>query len=542
MDIENRVRRALRQGAAELHLSGAGPQVARERAAQRGRRRRLALSGSTAAIVLVAGVLGVSTLIEPRLLVTLDSPDDRAEEVVVPSAGPVDFSWRRAESLLQWPIDLVAAGDGSQYALSTAPGTRSDDYPEGAAPQAVYRSTDGAGWDTTELDADLQIVDLAERSGSLYALSTAPAVNGTGNGRFGISHDGGETWERMDLPSQATTPEVEAELAGPTVRGWMAVSDVAIVATVETVHWIDRSAFEPDAQRDDRHWNETEDGMALVERSVDLDCLDAPVPEGSDEPEARAACEEEEIVRTVGWEELGVPGREDLVLQETFVSTDGETWERVAPEASVYGRVTDLVGLPDGFVATIDRSEGEEVRTEMMRSTDGVTWSPISEPVPAQAGLGSTGGQLVAVGLVPSGADPERLTSVVSTSDDLGRSWSSTDLAEVVGADIAADQVDVWPDNVGIGPLGVAVLLSEEPADPPPGPPIGTVGRADLLYSPDGQEWSITPMAEITGDPNMAASWIAVGRDTITLHAAAITDSPRPAEVADQAFVGTPER
>lgn len=544
MDVNQRLRTALHDSAARLQVPGPGPGAARLRARERARRLH-AVAAAAVVAVLLGGVMTVwGSVFGTSHTVVMDGGGDAQA-----AAEPWTLEWQGAEGPVGQARDTFLAGDGTYYALSTAPGARYEDHPDGSVPQALYRSADGLDWDVVPLGDEPWVADAGERDGLLYALSTAPGSRG-GSGRVALSEDHGDTWQRADLPSEATAPDADVALGDGRVSGHLAVGDDVLVAALRTVYPVDVESLFPSGEASEGYWRQTDEGFALYEPPARAGApvedpapepVDEPVVEAVDEPVIGVPGESGTPVRTVTWAELGLEGPDDLTVDELFVSRDGLEWE---PAASPFGdgRLTELTATPEGFVAVLDTpptadqpdgGPGGAWAVELLRSTDGIAW----EPLTGDGDLTAPGG-LRGFGVVDGG---QRLVAVphadaaeftLATSDDGGRSWSGTDLAAASRGEGAARTSVVAFDT---GPLGVAVVAAH----------FGDHAGSTEYYvftSPDAVSWSATPLREITGDGgNPRATWVAVGRDSIALGTTSgPSDGDAPA--ASRTFVGTPTR
>lgn len=557
MNVEQRLRTALHDGASRLTVPEEGPGAAQQRARQRGRR----VHGLVATSVVAVLAIGVATVwggvLDPAPTVLMDGGGG---EVEPGAAAPVEveplrLQWREADGVVGSARETFLGSDGAYYALSTAPGVRWQDHPRGDLPQALYRSGDGLDWEVVELGDEPWVASLGERGGLLYALSTAPGTRG-GSGRIAVSGDLGQTWQRADLPSVAAPPAASVPLLDAHVTGHLAVGDDLLVATVHTRYPVDITEVFAGDLAQERMVQPTPDGFAVFEAPagrldvrnpgalLDEMSVDAPGDPAGHEARAREVVvevddaypfDEAAALRTVTWQDMGLDGPDDLAVQELFVSGDGVDWEAVPSPFGGQG-VQALEATPHGFVAVLQPAEtgtsGGPGTVELMLSADGVAWEAAGDGAAAAAqplqGVGVVdGGRLLAVPHYGEGS----LTG--ATSDDGGRTWSELDLAAVLPGD-GYTHMGVLAS--GTGPLGAALAVV-------------AVGDGDgyepsffLLTSTDGLGWSVTPLADVVGDVRPSeVSWLTVGRDTITL---GVTLPPlEDGQIApSRTFVGTPTR
>lgn len=545
MDIEQRMRTALLQGAERLQLPEPGPTAARDRARRRMRRRQ-AGAGGVAAIVVVVGAITASQYL-PTHQVQFDSAAGAGDG----ATGAVldDLHWRDADGIVGNAKEVVQTADGIYFALSTAPGARREDHPDGAVPQALYRSADGLSWEVADLGEDPWVADLEERGGVLYAVSTAPATRGEGTGQIGVSTDGGQTWAQADLPSTATPPDADVALQGPFTRAGIAVGESGMLAVTSSTYRIaGEDVFSAAELHDDRAVLTTAAGVELFDascgESTDPAAAGAP-PQGAGAPEAvpeprdeadRAvsspcAREDAEPLRTVPWSELGLASAADLRVDELFRSDDGERWEAIDAGALARRDMVDITAGPQGFFAVTRSHEADgSSSVELLRSADGTAWEEV-RGMGAVSALGFVGERIV--GTTTSGHGEQGEVEAVASGDG-GATWTRTDLAELVDPDGTGEAIAVVAQDAGT--LGAAVVTAAYPDEPSqPG-----AAELTLLTSADGVHWSVTPLADIVDGEPSSVSWVAVGDDSIVLTAAWPRDGEAP--VRTRTFVGTPTR
>lgn len=530
----DRVRAALRGAAATLDLPAPGPEAARTTAHHRARRQQR-LTAGIATVAVVAGGVGVTSIITREPGVELDAG------AVGSSPSGITFTWTQGEHVLANQPQIVQAPDGVLYALSTAPGVTYEDA--GPLPQAVYRSTDGLTWEPTELDPDLQLSTFEVRpDGVLYGLSTAP---GTGALRLATSADGGGTWALDDLPALEGPPAVAegVELASGGVVIDVASRGGTSVATVQQQWYVQPEGLgilgdgqsgwvvptadglevhrEGPAAPDPVASVPTDDPTAAATPTpVDADVvvpgeaaatpyLDPSAPPAGpvDLPAPRPTPEIEVVA--VPWAEIGLAGPQDLVKSEAFTST-GAGWAAVdlpAPDATAAVEAT-----AEGFIAVLHEASYDlDVATpaQVARSADGLTWSLDAESVIDAVyirDVGTSGDRIVVTattGRIAGWTDLDE-TVTVASSADAGRTWTATDLNDLF--DSEPDQ-QAWFGTSDTGPLGlttVFTLLDEE----------GRTSWSTLVYSPDGVTWDVIPGEQI-GAEDHGIAWASIDADRI---------------------------
>jgi hypothetical protein len=520
MTFEQTLRRHLHQDAAALPLPERDPERAVGRARAH-RRRRLAATGVVAT---TAVAVAATTMLDHR-------PDPSS--VATPGAlgltptGPLDLDWQLADGGL-YNVTSAFQDDDAVYALSTGPGVRTTDYPDGAVPRALYRLADDGTWQPLALEGERpRAVDVSGGTGLLYAVSTGPASGGDGTiARLSASEDGGETWTTEDLaPAEPPSDAVE----------WRPTSTMAVESLGSTTIALVTTSFYPDVEglfpeldtpagsAEAYAVEPRDEGLVLLRYAAGGDAATAPTastttpapddgarsaggPAGSEQAEG-------EPVRTVAWSDLGVDGIEALASHVELFRRAGDAWEPLAGEVGAFdgAGAIDLGVAGDRFLAT---SWVDPETTTTLTSTDGTSWSAVAAP---EAGtVVGVGSALVSV---------PTTGTVLQVSGDAGATWSEVDLAD---QGVAADDTILVADG---GPLGLALVVGRE-ADLAP---------RQLVVSGDLVDWTVTPLADVLGDHEAAVVTPFVGEDRIVLTATepAVASAPPPASVT---AVATPIR
>jgi hypothetical protein len=539
MSFEEMLRDQLQRDAGAVPLPRRDPDDAADRARRRRRRRR----AGRAAAAGVAAAVAAAAAVPPMLP---DSPDSLSmagpgSSGLVPT-GPLELDWRSGTGGLSNVRTAFQDDAGVVYALSTGPGAREADHPEGGLPRALYRLTDEGTWEPLVLDGERpRAVDVASGGGLLHAVSTGPASGGEGTSpRLSTSADGGATWSSQEV---APVPPPS------TVVPWHRISTMSVESDGATTLALVTTSFFPDvetvfpelADADADHGpgpgegegggdstfvtrsvEAREEGLALVEREgsgtvVRREGAQAAGDPGrlpTEPPQAAAAREAEvegeaegEVVRVVPWADLGVDGPEALGGRAQLFRQAGDRWEPAEIAGGAFGSLTgaELVVAGDRFVATgWSRVEG---RTVVLASTDGTSWSPL--PLPGEGPVVSVGPVLV-----------QHEGTVLQVSADGGATWRPVDLA---GAGLPPDSVVLEIDG---GPLGLAMVVARD-------------DRLDLVASGDLIDWTVTPLAEVVGTDEVGEATVVVGEDRIVVTAAPPGDA---AEGDSVTAVGTPRR
>src|SRR5690606_10270619 len=154
---------------------------------------------------------------------------------------------------------VLSADQGAEgfYALSTGPGTRYEDYPNGGVPRALYR-WDGSSWQVIGSHTE-QPARIAERDDTLYALSTAAD---TGAPVVSVSTDGGESWTTVPLDS--IDPPSDTVEWGLSVQLDLASTADTTVAVVNARFTVPETEIFPELTQGDYGYDVTADGLDLV--------------------------------------------------------------------------------------------------------------------------------------------------------------------------------------------------------------------------------------------------------------------------------------
>jgi hypothetical protein len=518
MSFEEILRRRLEHEARAVPLPFRDAGRAAHRARTR-RRHRLAAAGAVTAAAVVAAAVP---------LVHGSSGDDSAvipAATGLPATGPLQLAWSSHGDGLSELASTFQAADGSVYALSTGPGVRYGDWPDGM-PKALYHLADDGTWQPTELDGDRpRAIDVAGNGSDIYAVSTGPATSGDEFvSRLSASADGGDTWTTEDLPA-AEPPS--------TVLQWDAVSNLSVetagsttLALVATSFLPDVAALFPEMATDlSRAYQVryTDEGITLMSGGREAWVLQAGP--GATTPPTRPGDAEEQPtqVRTVPWSELGVDGPEALGRNQ-FYRRAGDAWEPI--DTHLPGTDVSLADLGEAagkFVLSGSRRAavgGDEAAPVLYVSDDGAAWNEVQPPGEL--------GQIVGVGSALVNVPWQG--SVLQVSTDAGASWTDVDLA-AAGVPVAADSVLMSPSG---GPLGLAFVIGADDQDE------GTPQQ--LVTSSDLASFTTTPLSDVFGAG--AEGWHVfgtfMGTDRVVVLATPPTQPGQ--EVNMSTAVGTPVR
>jgi hypothetical protein len=526
MSFEQNLRDRLREEAGALPLPDRDPEQAVGRASARRRHRRMAAAGL--AVAVAAGVAVPRVVDEDGRHPMSVGP---ASESGLAPTGPLDLDWRRADGGLS---DVRGAFQGGEvvYALSTGPGVRTEDYPDGDYPRSLYRLGDDGTWEPVPLESGRpRASDIAGAGGLVYSVSTGPASEGgEAVAHLSTSGDGGASWDSQDVP----LPDPPS-----TTVDWEPVSSVAVENTGSTTLAIVTTRFRPPVETlfpemagpeetGVGYAVETRDeGLVLVRYRTASEGADATSPsaniEEAEAREAQAAADageeedsDEEDIRTITWSQLGVDGPGDLATRYQLFTARGDAWELVAAQPEAFANIDwiTLASAGDRFVVT-GWSEAEAGST-VLTSPDGASWSPVATgPYEQIVGLGP-----VLVRLPSDGV-------TLGVSDDAGASWSEVDLGEVAGVD-GGSRIS----TVDTGPLGLALVV-DGGADGLPD---------DLVVSGDLADWTTTPLADVVGFEDIGTATPVVGEDRIVVTASHPVDDDSSEPPASVTAVGTPVR
>jgi hypothetical protein len=567
-ELTRQLRFHLRAETAELPAPR-GPGAAVARARTRRRNRRNVLASAAAVVALAAGGFVITNGTDQA-----DVSTQAASAVLDQSLG---FDWTTTNDGLSY-LAGSSVGDTGLYALSTAPGTRMKDFPEGA-PRAMYRLSDDGTWVPVVHEGDdPKVGRVSQRGDTLYALSTGTVNSPDGAPRGSISTDGGETWstvplETIEPPSDAVSWQVYYSLdVASTADQTMAVVSAAVslpyeevfpelndeehcgvLSTVTTDEGIDlvrqthRAKDETvisDAEAEERKRAEAE-GTFTTQAPTTTTTPDSEGPATTQAPTSTTTPEPgttvppdpamvgpsgapgdveapAEVIRTVTWESLGLTGPDDLAPQMWAYVADGGTWTEAAlpaVPATGWGEAVSIHATSDSFVFSTTAYGDNGSTTSSYRSLDGQTWQPLNRPGE---------GQLLTVGdsLVIVGGNLGQGGGVMVSVDD-GATWRPLDLA---GLDPAL--ADLPPDTWVVGssgPLGIALTLSRPEAKAPL-----------LLFSTDLEHWSLTDLGDLTPEDTWI-NQVIVGTDRVV--AVGIGELKEPGGIQPSAtIVGVPRQ
>ncbi len=379
-----------------------------------------------------------------------------------------DFEWIGGTPTVNFATDSDVDHEYF-YALSTAPGTRWEMFPEGDVPEALYRSVDGQSWESMAFRDGFRPSSFSVHDSTVYLVATAP---GTRENSVVVqidrTEDGGENW---------STDEHEIGLAeGPvssfiSSRAEVATGPVGVLIYGGIWTQVDNYSLVPgELLSGNRGVEETAAGIRVVDFAA------MAMAEAACSAPCDVYQEPGVVVFEKTWEELGFDP-DGFRSNKLFFSKDGSSY--IESESPVE-RVIAIASLDDGFV--ILGSEGE-----VWRTFDGLSWEK-SEVLPISwiTSIGSFDGGVLAVGdtRVDAGS-----TIVVWSPDGL-TGWEEVDLS-VFG--IGQSQ-RVWFSAVSIESGKMAGIYGAQDS-------MGNFSGSpcNLLIGTSRADWSATSLAGLLG-------------------------------------------
>lgn len=413
-----------------------------------------------------------------------DGPGDGESGFSVVVDG--DFEWMGGTATLASPLAIVIDGE-DYYILSTAPGARWENFPNGQIPVALYHSTDAQTWEAAPMVDGFRPSRLAVHDAAVYAVSTGPGTReGTVAVRIGRSTDAGTTWDMKDLDMVAPDP----------VLGSFHSTRVEVVAgPVGTLAYGSVSAsFDPWTlvPPEFRQGNKGPETTPTGVRVLDYEAMDR----------AHAECGEScgdvfdqpgVVVYEATWEELGVDPS-SLGSRNLFFTSDGVNYQRV--DAPV-GDLQSIWALEDGFALRTGTGQ-------MWRSVDGLTWGQVDgPPIDWIAAMGPFDGGVLAVG-----DEADRVNQVtIAWSPNGIDSWEPISL-EALGF---PPDLSTWSSSVQIadGRAAALVGISDKFSDR------GTQSW-NLVVGTSRQDWAAVSLSSLL----MGDGWIdqlMIGPDRVSV-------------------------
>lgn len=421
------------------------------------------------------------------------------------SVHQASLDWQVQPSTLGFQQQNVAA-DGILYTLSTAPGARFKDFPNGDIPKAIYTSADGLDWAAHPVGGSW-VSAIAATDGLLYAVGTGPGAEADSVVlRIEVSRDQGQTFEGRTIPLEGMQPN----LLNTRV---MAAGD-GILATASSRFSADPLSLVPPevlegGEVEPMMVEEPQGGIAIFPfEAVDAAheaCFGA-------EPEACAELVENEATHFFSWDELGLEddGRfaGEISTHSAYWSEDGQPFQEVE------------YPFPDGFIEGVhsvgDRSVvavGGAGGNQLFSSRDARSWQALDVPSLGwiQA-MGEVDGEAVIVAQSPDGQTPS-----IFHAPDLSGPWEEIPLSDLIDLP-DREGTFVWVTAATVGKGGVALNLSMEqqtqrgnpirglldrmtgspdPEEAAPVEPVNTQTSQVMLTSRDLTSWSAVPTSDL---------------------------------------------
>jgi len=510
MREDQRFDRYLSARAAGLELPPASLAAVMDRAARRHRHRRAAVS-ACAAVTVLTGALSVANLggapatdhVVARPANGILVQSSLGWTVVTPKAG------------LSWATSTVVGPGNALYSLSTAPGSvAADNEP---MPSTLYRSSDGIEWKATALPDNLRASSLATTDQLLYAVGTAPAGGSTRAVQLASTNGAGAPWTRATLPFNVDA--LEARYGVKIGLGRLTVASngtrAVVAVRVQVDEGIDR--FLPAGV------DASQGGYGVTDTGIDVYAKPAVIDKKSEVRTPQAPV----VTASYTWEQLGIDASlRSLILGETrlFVADDGVTFTE-APAPNPVRMLGALLATTDGF-SLVGSTSSSAATVESWKSVDGHAWvSDGAVPTPGYVLASGTRRGQAAVVVAAEQSPGEQSASV--RVQQRGGAWDEIRLTDLLHQ--AGVTGDYSPSSAAVGPLAVAVVMSE----------YGVDGGAHhyLVTTTDGIEASVTDLSPFVGDGDGYPGDVRVSADAITVTVAGSTP-----QSALRLVVGTPSR
>lgn len=438
MDLQERLRVHLDAETSAIRTADIGEVMSR---GERIRRRRRVVTTAIPTMA-VAALVAVFVLMQDT---ESQAPDiDRvADANAALSIQPASFDWEARPATLGWNPRPLTSGD-MMYVLSTAPGVRSENFPNGDLPQAVYASSDGIDWTVNPLNGSWAS-DLTASDGVLYVAGTAPAAQDEQPTLvIGRSTDDGASFDRTEFP-------LDMDHRSFVTTHTVAASDGVVALAAGRLATDPMSLLPPGALTGGDEAVVTDDGIAVFPtRTVD----DAYEICFGGEPDACAELIETEASHFSSWEELGLDA-EEMVHGQVFTgaaywSSDGQRFEPIE------------YPLPRGFIDATYQVAGEAVVT-----VDGVPYASADARNWHAVGVDAAFGGVIAMGQlgedVVAVAQPSDGGLSVMRAPDLDGPWEEIPLGEQLGVN-QNDNTFAWVSAASVSDQGVALNVSLEQA------------------------------------------------------------------------------
>lgn len=525
MDLRDRLDRHFRDQSSVTPSPDLGAVM--ERGEQLRTRHRV-LSVAVPAVVLLLIGAGMAAFLR-RSAPRTDIADVVADRGVLELVAS-DIEWTASPATLGHGVDHVTDGN-LLYVLSTAPGTRRQDFPDGNLPQAIYTSVDGTEWQSHPL-GDRSVGDLAVDDGLLYTLGTAPGARAdTVTLEVGVSDDGGATLDTTALTTERQHSMLVSPRLAVTADGVLAIATSIRLRQAEDPTEVSPEVLEqlpPDLLEDGNVAVQTQVGVAVVPpqtaNDVEFSCA-------STDPVECQTLIEDQALFFASWDDLAVPDPvaevEDPETTVALWSTDGVAFQEIDPPFGD-GRVEGIYRLGGDVVVTTRTGAG----IQLYRHAGGGDWQQARRPPDLQ---GTLDAGLVGDTVVMVGWSEEMQGLAIYRAGSVEGPWEPVRLDRLLplgeGPESFLGIVDA-----AVGDHGVAISLVQEGVGESGNPFTELLGKlfpdwgersADpgttvsaVLHSQDLQTWSIS--AENVPDGGVIDSLLYTPGGDLLGHASAI--------------------
>lgn len=376
------------------------------------------------------------------------------------------LDWSMVPATLGWSIERVTA-DGFTYVLSTAPGARFEDFPDGNVPKAIYASADGQEWSAHPVEGSW-VSSIAASDGLLYAVGTAPgAAAGSVTVQIGVSSDQGASFELVPLPLEENRPA--------TYRTQIAATGGGVLALVEARTSIDPFALlPPDALNGPVEPVNTGQGIAVFPATMVETAYNTCF--GSDSAECQELIDSQATYFAT-WEEVGIDPEEavsgDITHRAAYWSPDGRQFEEI-DDPLPDGGIQQISRVGDESVIAIDSPTG----TSLHVSANGRDWRQAADGL----GLGISAIGTVHDQVVMVGQSRDNSGFSVLRAPELDGPWEEVALADAIPE--LREAAFTWVSSATVSDSGVAFVLQIETQQGGAGNAISQlIGR---LFGPQG--------------------------------------------------------
>lgn len=513
MDLHDRLHAHMDSEMAATRQTNLGGVMERGEVIRRRRRLVSATLPAAAVLVIVVGVL-VSDGGQPAGRDVSDVEAVAASNAQL-SVQQGSLDWQVQPSTLGFQQQNVTT-DGVLYALSTAPGARFEDFPNGDIPDAIYASADGREWAAHPVGGSW-VSAIAATDGLLYAVGTGPGAEADSVAlRIEVSKDHGQTFEGTTMPLEGMQPNLVDTRVMATGDGILATASSRVSA--DPLSLVPSEVLEGEVEP--MMVEEPEGGIAVFPFEV----VDAAHETCfGDEPEACAELVENEATHFFSWEELGLEegGRfaGEISTHSAYWSEDGESFQEVE------------YPFPDGFVESVHTvghrsvvSIGGPGASRLFSSADARSWQAVDvPPLGWIQAMGEVDGKVVIVAQTPDGQMPS-----VFHAPDLSGPWEEISLGDLIDLP-DREGTFVWVTAATVGESGVALNLSMEQQSQAGNPIRGLLDRMTGNQSagdPAPAEETTPQTSQVMLTSGDLTSWSAVPTSDLGPHVDSLITAP----------------